>query len=107
MAKIVKVFSTFDESILISMLRSADIEAVSDSTNFQRIQYGSMFSVLSGTIISVNTEDLDEAKIIVKEFIENKKIQKNRIEEDKITNQASLTRFAAPSFQELPELLVE
>jgi len=96
MTKIAKVYSTFDESILISMLQSADIEVISDSTNFQRIQYGSIFSVLAGTVLSVNTEYLEEAKIIVKEYIENKK-----------SNQGDHNRFAVSAFQEAPELLIE
>jgi len=96
MTKIVKVYSTFDESILISMLQSADIDVVSDSTNFQRIQYGSMFSILTGTVISVNAEFLEEAKTIIKEYIENKKSSKD-----------DQNRFVVSSFQEIPELLVE
>jgi len=96
MTKIVKVYSTFDESILISMLQSADIEVASDSTNFQRVQYGTMFSTLTGTVISVNTEYLEEAKIIVKEYIENKK-----------NNKDDPNIFVVSSFQEMPELLVE
>ena len=96
MAKVVKVYSTFDESILISMLQSADIDVVSDSTNFQRVQYGTMFSTLTGTVISVNSEYLEEAKIIVNRYIENKKI-----------NRTDSSRLSVSSFQEMPELLVE
>ena len=96
MTKIVKVYSTFDESILISMLQSADIDVVSDSTNFQRVQYGTIFSTLTGTVISVNAEFLEEARIIIKEYIDNKK-----------NNQTDPARFSISSFQEMPELLVE
>lgn len=96
MTKIVKVYSTFDESLLISMLQSADIEVASDSTIFQRVQYGTMFSALTGTVISVNAEYLAEAKIIIKEYIENKK-----------KNISDSSRFLVSSFQEMPELLEE
>jgi hypothetical protein len=96
MTKIVKVYSTLDESMLISMLQSAEIEVVSDSTNFQRVQYGTMYSALTGTVMSVNAEYLEEAKIIVKEYIENKKNSKD-----------DPNKFVVPSFQEMPELLVE
>ena len=96
MTKIVKVFSTLDESILVSMIQSADIDVITDSSNFQRIQYGSMFSALPGTVISVNTEYLEEAKAIIKGYIENKK-----------RDQGGSDKFAVSSFNEMPELLVE
>lgn len=73
MTKLVRVFSAIDESMVVSMLSSAEIAAVSDSTNFQRIQYGTMFTEMAGTTISVDSAFVKEAKEIVTEFIENKK----------------------------------
>jgi hypothetical protein len=73
MIKLVKVYSTLDESILLSLLDSANIEAVSDVTNFNRLQFGMLFSEDTGITISVDENDIDEAKEIATVYIDNKK----------------------------------
>jgi hypothetical protein len=73
MTKIARAFSTVDESMILSMLSSAEIEAVADSTNFQRVQYGTMYNELTGTVISVDSAFEKEAREIVRDFIENRK----------------------------------
>lgn len=73
MTKIARAFSTVDESMILSMLSSAEIEAVADSTNFQRVQYGTMYNELTGTVISADAAFEKEARDIVRDFIENRK----------------------------------
>jgi len=103
--KIVKVFSTVDEGILRSMLESAGIETKSDSTNFQRIQYGNLTSCLYGITISVRQEDVDEAKEIINDFIINKKksVYNNK---EKMKRTISTLFFEPALHREIPELLI-
>lgn len=103
--KIVKVFSIVDEGILRSMLESADIETKSDSTNFQRIQFGNLTSCLYGINIYVKHEDIDEARVIILGFIDNKRTN-NCINQKKIQKTLS-TLFLEPALhKEIPELLI-
>jgi hypothetical protein len=103
--KIVKVFSTVDEGILRSMLESAEITTKSDSTNFQRIQYGNLTSCLYGITISVRQDDVDEVKEIINEFIINKKksVYNNQ---EKVKRTLSTLFFEPALHREIPELLI-
>jgi hypothetical protein len=74
MIKLIKVYSAIDESIFLSLLDSANIEAISDATNFNRIQFGTLFTEDTGITISVNEDDILEAKEIASSFIDNKKM---------------------------------
>ena len=103
--KLVKVFSVIDEEIVRSMLESAEIVTKSDSTNFQRVQFGNLTSCLYGINIYVKQEDAIEAKIIVIDFIRNKS---NCIINNKNTAKRKLSKlFFEPALhKDLPELLI-
>ena len=72
MVKLIKVYSTIDESVVLSLLDSADIETITDATNFNRVQFGTLFTEDTGVTISVNEEDLPEAKEIAHDFFLNR-----------------------------------
>lgn len=74
MIKLIKVYSSIDESVFLSLLDSANIEAITDATNFNRIQFGTLFTEDTGITISVNEDDILEAKEIASSFIDNKKM---------------------------------
>lgn len=107
MINIVKVFSTVDENIIRSMLESAGINTSSDSTNFQRIQFGNLASCLYGINVSVDSNDINEAKIIVINYIEHKKKQREKQNEaEKTTKLISMLFFTPALYLEIPELLI-
>lgn len=107
MINIVKVFSTVDENIIRSMLESAGIITCSDSTNFQRIQFGNLTSCLYGINVSVDSNDINEAKIIVINFIDHKKKQREiQNEAEKKTKLISMLFFTPALYLEIPELLI-
>jgi len=104
---IVKVFSTVDENIIRSMLESAGINTSSDSTNFQRIQFGNLTSCLYGINVSIDNDDVQEAKIIVINFIEHKKKQRESLNDTEKTKRLITKFFLAPAlYLEIPELLI-
>ncbi len=73
MRALMRVYSAIDESVLLSMLDSADIEAVPSASNYQRAQYGSMYTLDTGVIVAVNEADLEEARAIAADFLETRK----------------------------------
>ena len=89
------------------MLESAGINTSSDSTNFQRIQFGNLTSCLYGINVSIDNDDVQEAKIIVINFIEHKKKQRESLNDTEKTKRLITKFFLAPAlYLEIPELLI-
>lgn len=73
MEKIITLYSMVDESVFLSLLESAGINAVTDATNFSRAAFGTLFTEQTGVTVSVDEADEAEARAIAADFIASRK----------------------------------